>query len=109
MRETVLSNLASRAATDPVFLRRARKDLEGTLARNGYHLTAEELRLVEDLRLRTAGMSNEQLALTLASGLRGRTGSPRHDPPPRAGAVRAPQDRHGRGVDCSGASRFIAL
>jgi len=37
---------------------------------------------VEDLRHRTARMSDEQLARTLASGLRGRTNSPRHDPPP---------------------------
>jgi hypothetical protein len=76
MRETVLSDLASQAATDPVFLRRARKDLEGTLARNGYHLTAEELRLVEDLRRRTAGMSDEELARVLAGGLQRRSGSP---------------------------------
>lgn len=76
MRVTVLSDLASRAATDPVFLRRARKDLGGTLARNGYHLTAEELRLVEDLRQQTAGMSDEELARTLAGGLQGRSGSP---------------------------------
>jgi hypothetical protein len=69
LRETVLSDLASRAATDPVFLRRARKDLEGTLARNGYHLIAEELRLVEILRRQTAGISDEELARTLAGGL----------------------------------------
>ena len=53
-----------------MFLRRARKDLEGTLARNGYHLIAEELRLVEILRRQTAGMSDEELARTLAGGLR---------------------------------------
>ncbi len=76
MRETVLSDLASRAATDPEFLRRARKDLEGTLALNGYHLTAEELRLVEILRRQTAGISDEELARTLAGGLRGRSGTP---------------------------------
>ena len=76
MREAVLSDLASRAATDPAFLRRARKDLESTLARNGYHLTAEELRLVEGLRRQTAGMSDEELARTLAGGLQGRSGSP---------------------------------
>jgi hypothetical protein len=76
LRETVLSNLASQAATDPVFLRQARKDLEGTLARNGYHLTDEELRVVEDLRRRTAGMSDEELARALAGGLQSRSGSP---------------------------------
>jgi hypothetical protein len=76
LRETVLSDLASRAATDPVFLRWARKDLEGTLARNGYHLTEGELRLVEDLRRQTAGMSDEEVARTLAGGLQGRSGSP---------------------------------
>ncbi len=76
MRETVLSDLASRAATDPVFLRRARKNLEGTLARNGHHLTADELRLVEDLRRQSAGMSDEDLARTLAAGLRMRSGTP---------------------------------
>ena len=76
MRETVLSNLARRAATDPEFLRLARKDLEGTLARYGYHLTEGELRLVEDLRRRTTRMSDEELARMLASGLQGRSGSP---------------------------------
>jgi hypothetical protein len=76
LRETVLSNLARRAATDPEFLRLARKDLEGTLARYGYHLTEGELRLVEDLRRRTTRMSDEELARMLASGLQGRSGSP---------------------------------
>ena len=76
MRETVLSDLARRAATDPEFLRLARKDLEGTLARYGYHLTEGELRLVEDLRRRTTRMSDEELARMLASGLQGRSGSP---------------------------------
>ena len=59
MREKVLRNLASRAATDPEFLKQARRDLEGTLAKFGYDLTLEEQRLVEDLRHRTAGMSDE--------------------------------------------------
>jgi hypothetical protein len=76
LRETVLSNLARRAATDPEFLRLARKDLEGTLARYGYYLTEGELRLVEDLRRRTTRMSDEELARMLASGLQGRSGSP---------------------------------
>ena len=76
MRETVLSDLASRAATDPEFLRRARKDLEGTLARYGYHLTEGELQLVKNLQRQTAGMSDNMLARTLADGLKGRSGSP---------------------------------
>ena len=76
MRDNVLRDLASRAATDPEFLGRARQDLEGTLVRHGYHLTAEEMRRVESLRRQTAGMSDEELARTLASGLEGRTGSP---------------------------------
>lgn len=43
MRENVLRDLASRAAKDPAFLRQARKDLEGTLARHGYRrLTGEK-------------------------------------------------------------------
>jgi hypothetical protein len=75
MRENVLRNLASRAATDAGFLKQARRDLEGTLAEFGYDLTLGELRLVEDLRRRTAAMSDEQLARTLASGLRRRSGS----------------------------------
>src|SRR5918993_3966528 len=75
LRETVLRDLASRAATDAWFLKQARRDLKGTLAGFGYDLTLEELRLVEDLRRRTAAMSDEQLARTLASGLRGRTGT----------------------------------
>ena len=76
MRENVLRDLASRATADPDFLRQARKDLEGTLARQGYLLTNEEMRLVESLRQQTAKMSDEELARTLASGLGGRIGSP---------------------------------
>jgi hypothetical protein len=76
VREDVLKQLASRAAKDREFLRRARKDLEGTLARHGYHLTGEEMRLVKDLQRRTAGMGDEDLARTLASGLERRSGSP---------------------------------
>jgi hypothetical protein len=76
MRENVLRDLARQAATEPTFLRQARQDLQGTLARFGYDLTLEEHRLVEDLRRRTAAMSDEQLARTFASGLRGRAGTP---------------------------------
>ena len=76
LRENVLRDLANRAATDPEFLGRARKDLEGTLARYGYRLTGEEMRLVEDLRHRTVRMSEEELARTLDDGLTGRTGTP---------------------------------
>src|SRR5919107_3639257 len=61
LREKVLRALASRAATDAGFLKQARRDLKGTLARFGYDLTLEELRLVEDLRRRTAAMSDEEL------------------------------------------------
>jgi hypothetical protein len=75
LREKVLRNLASRAATDAWFLRQARRDLERTLVRFGYDLTLEELRLVEGLRRQTAGMSDEQLARALDSGLRERTSS----------------------------------
>ena len=75
MRENVPRDLANRATTDPEFLRRARKDLEGTLARYGYCLTGEEMRRVEDLRHRTLSMSSEELAPTLADGLAGRTGT----------------------------------
>jgi hypothetical protein len=76
MRENVLRDLAGRAATEPTFLKQARRDLEGTLVRFGYDLTLEELRLVEGLRRQTAGMSDNQLARELASSLRGRTGGP---------------------------------
>ena len=76
MREKILSDLASRAATDAGFLKQARRDLEGTLARFDYDLTLEELRLVEDFKHRTAGMSDEQLTRMLANGLRKHTGSP---------------------------------
>ena len=51
MREKVLRDLASRAATDAGFLKQARRDLEDTLAGFGYDLTLEELRLV-----RTSGV-----------------------------------------------------
>ena len=76
MRENVLRDLASRAATDPDFLRQARRDLRGTLARHGYRLTDEELRLVEGLRRQTAGVTDQELARTLASGLEVHSGSP---------------------------------
>lgn len=76
MRENVLRNLARQVATDPDFLRQARKDLKGTLVRYGHHLTAEEMRLLEGFRQRIAGMSDEALARTLARGLKGRTGAP---------------------------------
>jgi hypothetical protein len=76
VRENVLRELASRAAKDPEFLRRARKDLESTLAQSGYHLTGDELRLVKGFQRQTAGMSTEELTRTLATGLERRTGSP---------------------------------
>ena len=76
MRENVLRGLAARAATDPEFLGRARKDLEGTLALFGYGLTGAELQAVQDLRRQTAVMSDEELARALAGGLGGRIGSP---------------------------------
>lgn len=65
-----------------VLRERARRDLEGTLARYGYHLTEEELRPVRNLRRQSAGMSAEELAGTLAAGFAGRDG----DPPARPAA-----------------------
>jgi hypothetical protein len=76
MRENVLRDLASRAATDPDFLRQARRDLRGTLARHGFRLTDEEMRTVERLREQTSTMTNEEIARALATGLQGRSGSP---------------------------------
>ena len=76
MREKILRDLASRAATDLTFLRQARQDLQGTLTRHGYHLTDEERSLVEGLRRQTASMTDEELARTPAKGLEGRSGSP---------------------------------
>ena len=73
MRENVLRDLARRAVTDPDFLRQARQDLEGTLTRQGFHLTAEEMRLVDGLRRQTASMTDEELARTLARGIEGRS------------------------------------
>ena len=76
VRENVLRELASRAAKDPEFLRRARKDLESTLGQYGFYLTGDELRLVKGFQRQTAGMSTEELARTLATGLERSTGSP---------------------------------
>ena len=76
MREDVLRSLASRAARDSRFLGGMRKDLEATLVRYGYDLTAEELRVVKNLQRQTAGMSDEELTGALAVGLRRRTGNP---------------------------------
>ncbi len=67
MRANILRGLASQASKDSEFLMRARKDLEGTLIRYGYHLTPEEMRLVEGLRRQTAGMSGEELDQTLTT------------------------------------------
>jgi len=75
VRENVLRELASRAAKDPEFLRRARKDLESTLAQYGYHLTGDELRLVKGLQRQSVRMSTEELTQALATGLERRTGS----------------------------------
>ena len=76
MRESALRDLARQAATDPDFLRQARRDLGGTLVRYGYHLTGEEMRMVEDLRRQTSAMTDEELVRMLASGLQARSGSP---------------------------------
>ena len=76
MRENVLRDLATRAATDPNFLRQARQDLQGSLAKHGYHLTGEQTRLVEGLRRQTASMTDEEFVRTLVKGLEGRSGSP---------------------------------
>jgi hypothetical protein len=76
VRENVLRDLASRAATDPGFLRQARRDLRGTLARHGYSLTNEEMSLMEGLRQRTSRMTDEELARALAGSLRGRSDTP---------------------------------
>jgi len=76
LREKILRDLASRAATDLAFVRQARQDLQGTLTRHGYHLTDEERSLVEGLRRQTASITDKEVARTLASGLRGRTGTP---------------------------------
>lgn len=82
MRENVLRDVAQRAVSDPGFLARLRNDVEGTLARYGYGLTDEELRLVQDLRRRTAPLSDEHLARLLAGGLERRS----TDPPARPAA-----------------------
>ena len=74
MREKVLKGLVDRAATNPGFLRQLRRDPEGTLACHGYDLTGEELGALEEVRRRTAGMSDEELARTLAGRL-GRAGA----------------------------------
>lgn len=75
MRENVLREMAGRAVGDPDFLRRVRQDPGGTLASYGYKLTEGEMRLVEDLRRRTVGMTDEELVRTLSSGLEGRSGT----------------------------------
>jgi fructose 1,6-bisphosphatase len=86
MREGVLKELARRAAADPGFLARARADLPAALAAGGYELSPDELRAVEDLRRRTASMSDAELARTLADGLRRRGGAA----PTRPGAPGRP-------------------
>jgi hypothetical protein len=76
VREDVLSSLAGRAARDPRFLGQMRKDLEATLARYGYDLTDEELRVLKNVQRQTGGMSDEELARALTVGLRRRASNP---------------------------------
>jgi hypothetical protein len=76
VRESVLREMASRTVRDPDFLGQARQNLESTLGRHGYQPTGEEMRLVEDLRRRIAGMSDGALARALSDGLAGRAGTP---------------------------------
>ena len=82
---------------DPEFLRRARQDLTGTLTRDGYQLTEGELRLVEGLQRQTAGMSDDELARTLAGGVQGGRSSPPTRPagPKSRGTVPARPARPG--------------
>ena len=75
MRENMLRAMACQAARDPNFLRQVRQNHESTLARHGYRLTHEEMRLVENLRRRTASITDEELVRTLVNGLEGRTGN----------------------------------
>jgi hypothetical protein len=76
MRESILRDLARQATTDPNFLRQARRDLAGTLARYGYHLSEEEMQMVENLRRQTSAMADEEFAGMLVTGLQARSGSP---------------------------------
>lgn len=76
MRESVLRDLAARAASDPAFLSGIRKDPERTLAEYGYTLTPDELEAVLDLRRRTTALGDRMVAAMLAGGLRERKGSP---------------------------------
>ena len=71
MLEDVLREMTRRAVRDPDFLRQARQNLEDTLARFGYRLSGEELRLVEGLHGRTAMMSDGALVRALSDGLAG--------------------------------------
>ena len=113
MRESVLRDLAQRAATDPEFLSLARRDLEGTLARYGYDLTPDELKVVTDLQRRTAILGNGTLAAMLAGGLRNQTGGPPVGPAApnrpggglsRPGAPGPPKRRQGPGETRGGPS-----
>ena len=80
MREGVLRDLASQAAANLDFMRRMRQDPAGILARYGYRLTDEEMRMVEDLRRQTSKMTDEELARMLVRGLQARSGSPPRRP-----------------------------
>src|SRR5919107_1360621 len=82
MRGDVLRSLAGRAARDSRFLGQMRKDLEATLARYGYDLTDEELRVLKNFQRQTAGMSDKDPPGALAVGPRRRTSTP----PPRPAA-----------------------
>ena len=99
MRANILRGLASQASKNAEFLRQARKDLEGALIRYGYHLTPEEMQLVEGFRWQTAGMSDEELAQTLTNDLERRRGSSPTQPntPSRRGVD--PRDQRDQGAD----------
>lgn len=103
MRESVLRDLAEKAAVDPEFLGDARRDLVGTLDRHGYDLTTEEMEAVENLGRLTSVVGDGMLAAMLADELRKRGGrrSVRPAAPTRPGrglSKPAPPDAPTRGV-----------
>jgi hypothetical protein len=66
IRDEVLVDLVNLLRSDPVFKRRVRADLEGTLSEYGYELTEDELAAANEFHRRTQGMSEAQFTQALA-------------------------------------------
>ena len=70
MRDDVMMALVDRALEDEQFRTEAKEDPERALAAAGFDLDEDELAAVKEFQTEIAGLSDEELQDTLASGAR---------------------------------------